>query len=807
MIYFALTLLSNYFAASLDINTFITPFMQKFLCFSLLFLTLYFNSSAQVPSQTIRGTVVDEISKIPIPGVTVIISSLDPVQGAATDINGEFRFSNIPVGNHTLRFTMMGYEEVLRPNMVLNSGKELILQISMREKIVMTKEVTITAELEKNKPLNEMSLVSARTFSVEETRKFAAAVNDPARMATSFAGVVGTDDGNNNISIRGNSPNALQWRMEGVEIPSPNHFSFPGTAGGGISILSAQVLNNSDFLTGAFSAEYGNALGGVFDLKLRKGNNEKREFTVQAGFLGLDVAAEGPFSKKYNGSYLINYRYSTLAAIGKMIDLGDAATDFQDLSLNIYLPTKNAGQFTIFGFGGLSGQKFEAEKDSVKWEEEGERYSSTFSSNTGAIGATHSISIGKKTFLRSALVGSVYDNNYREKRLNDNYVNESRAQGRTLNDRAILSTTLHHKFNAKHSIRTGLIFSRIGFSIEQRDYDFEKDAVVKTLDVSESTYTTQGFATWMNRVTEKLSLQLGVHYLGLAINETYSVEPRAGIKYTVNEKQSLSLGYGLHSQIQPIGVYFAEVSDSSGKVFTPNKNLELTKSHHVVVGYDRMLKPWLHVKLEAYYQHLFDVPVGTDTSENFSILNLRDGYATDPLVNKGLGQNYGLELTFEQYLHNDLYFLLSSSVYNSTYKALDDKWRNTLFNSNYAFTFTAGKEFKTGAKFRNRIIGANIKVVYAGGLRKTPIDIEKSIAEGTTYYFEDRAFSEQYPAYFRTDIRVSMKRNRPNATHILSLDIQNVTNNKNIFGDYFNPISGKVKTYYQTPLIPYRVGV
>lgn len=782
--------------------------MQRFLYLLTGVFVVVLKASAQIPSQTIRGVVVDEISKMPVPGATVVVSTLDPVEGTVTDLNGEFRLKNIPVGNHTLRFSMMGYEELIRPNLVLNSGKELVLQVEMREKIMVTQEVTITAELEKNKPLNEMSMVSARTFSVEETRKFAAAVNDPARMATSFAGVLGTDDGNNNISIRGNSANALQWRMEGVEIPSPNHFSFPGTAGGGISILSAQVLNNSDFLTGAFSAEYGNTIGGVFDLKLRKGNNEKPEFTAQAGFLGLDVAAEGPFSKKYNGSYLINYRYSTLAAIGKMIDLGDAATDFQDVSLNIFLPTTKAGQFTLFGFGGLSGQKFEAKKDSLKWEDEGERFSSTFRANTGAMGVTHSISIGKNTFLRSVLAGSLYENVYKAKRLSDEYIDEEREEGQTINDRQILSTTLHHKFNAKHSIRTGLIVSRIGFSIAQKDYDFEKDALIKTLDVNKSTTTLQGFASWMNRVTEKLSFQLGMHYLALSLNSTYSVEPRAGLKYTINEKQSLSFGYGLHSQIQPVGVYFAEVSDSTGSISTPNKDLELTKSHHFVVGYDRMLTAWLHVKMEAYYQHLFGVPVGTDTATNFSILNLSGGYATDPLVNNGRGQNYGLELTFEQFMHNDLYFLLSASVFNSKYKALDGKWRNTLYNSNYAFTFTAGKEFKTGAKFRNRIIGANIKVIYTGGLRKTPIDIEKSVEEGTTYYFEDQAFSGQYPAYFRTDVRISMKRNRLNATHTLSLDIQNVTNAKNVFGDYFNPITGKVKTYYQTPLIPvlaYRV--
>ena len=770
----------------------------------ILYVLTYFapSSSAQVPTQIIRGVVVDEITQATLPGATVVIIDLDPVMGVNADMNGAFRFDKVPVGYHTIKVVMMGYEDLVRPNVLLNSGKELVLTLSLREKLVQTKEVTITAELEKQKAINEMSLVSARTFSVEETQKFAAAVNDPARMVSSFAGVLSTDDGNNNVSIRGNSPNGLQWRMEGVEIPSPNHYAFPGTAGGGISILSSQLLFNSDFLTGAFTAEYGNALSGVFDLKLRKGNNENREFTFQSSFLGLDVAAEGPFSKKYNGSYLINYRYSTLAAIGKIIDLGDAATNFQDLSFNIYLPTNKFGQFTIFGFGGLSSQDFEAETDSSKWEEDFDRYSSDFTSNTGAVGVTHSITLSKKLFLRSALVSSKFENKYNEKRLSDLYEFESRENAKTVNDRYLFSSNLNYKINTRNTIKSGIVLSKLNYSIYQNSYNTDVDSLINYLDIKNSTQTVQFYSTWMNRVTERWTLQFGVHYLALALNNSFSIEPRASSSFAISEGKTLSVGYGLHSQIQTLGVYFAEAVDIIGNIYRPNEDLELTKSHHFVVGYDHMLQPWFHFKIEAYYQHLFDVPISVDTTNTFSVLNLRDGYYTEPLTNDGLGSNYGVELTVEQFLHHDLYFLFSTSIYESKYRANDGKWRNTLYNGNYTFTFTGGKEIPTGSKFKNRIIGLNVKMIYAGGLRTTPIDLEKSISEQSTYYFEKQAFTGQIPAYFRTDIRISMKRNRPKATHIFSLDVQNVTNRKNIFGDFFDAKTGKVKTYYQTPLIP-----
>jgi hypothetical protein len=281
--------------------------------FLLLPLVISFSLQAQMLTQTIRGTVIDKVSQTTLPGASIILVNSDPLIGTTTDPDGNFKLTQIPVGTHTIRISFIGYKEVTLPNILVNSGKEVVLTIPIDEDITQLDEIVIRPDLEKNKPLNEMATVSTRAFSVEETRRFAAAVNDPARAAVSFAGVVSADDGSNSISIRGNSPFGLLWRMEGVDIPNPNHFADVGSSGGGISILSSQLLANSDFSTGAFPAEYGNALAGVFDLNLRKGNNEKHEYTVQAGFLGMDVAMEGPFAKNYRGSYLINYRYSTLS--------------------------------------------------------------------------------------------------------------------------------------------------------------------------------------------------------------------------------------------------------------------------------------------------------------------------------------------------------------------------------------------------------------------------------------------------------------------------------------------------------------
>ncbi|MBC7827861.1 MAG: TonB-dependent receptor [Chitinophagaceae bacterium] len=750
-------------------------------------------------TQTIRGRVVDQLLQKPLAGATVSIDGIN--KSGITQSDGSFRIKDVPVGSHQLQVSFIGFKEATLENIVVNTGKEVVLTISMETDVEMQQEVVVHAKSRKNKPLNEMSTVSARAFTVEETQKYAAAVNDPLRMATSFAGVVAADDGNNHIVIRGNSPAGLLWRMEGVDIPNPNHYATAGSSGGGISILSAQLLSNSDFVTGAFASEYGNALSGVFDLKLRKGNNERKEYTLQAGLLGLNIAAEGPIAPFYKGSYLINYRYSTLSLLSKMgLDITEGTTNFQDLSYNIYLPTRRAGDFTFFGFGGLSSQNAAVEKDSLKWDSEGDRYGGKFNANTSAAGITHSIFIGNNTQLKSAVSLSYTENNYDEQ-----YAEKTGSLSNTYRDnykttKWIVSSSLNRKIGLKHALRTGIIANSIRFNYFQKSRENPNAPVLERMNTSDNTQTLQAFAQWQYKPYNKITFNAGVHYLSLLLNNTNSIEPRASLKWDIDKKNSLAIGYGLHGQIQPLGVYFAKTKSAEGEWVYPNKNLGFTKAHHFVLSYNHAFGKNLRFKTEFYYQDLFDVPVSVYDTSSFSTLNIQGDYVTEPLTNKGKGKNYGVEVSLEKYLSNNFYFLLNNSLYESKYTALDGINRNTRYNGNYVSNFTAGKDIVS--KNGRRTIGANIKMIYAGGFRHSPIDLDRSRNEGYTIVDEKAAFSLQNAAYFRTDIRVSVKWNRKNLTSTLSLDIQNVSNRQNVYNRNFDPFKGEVVTSYQTGIIP-----
>lgn len=778
---------------------------QSKLILQLLLVLVFANRGlSQQLQQTVRGSVVDKVSQTPVVGAVVQIEASVPLLAAMTDADGKFSIKNVPVGKHSIKTTMIGYKPQVLQQLSVNSGKELVLTVQLEEDLTLMNEVEVTAQQDKNKALNDMSTVSTRAFSVEETQKFAAAVNDPARMAQSFAGVVGAGDGNNVISIRGNSPNGLLWRMEGVEIPNPNHFANVATSGGGISILSSQLLNNSDFSTGAFAAEYGNALSGVFDLRLRKGNNQKREYTLQLGLLGIDLAAEGPFKKGYEGSYLINYRYSTLSGIGKIgVKIGDAVTNFQDLSFNVYLPTKQLGVFTVFGFGGLSDQSTVAKRDTMLWREDPfTRYNSKFYSNTGAMGITHTKLFSNNAYLKTVVLASTNRNGYAEDKLRHDFISEgTNYEQAYAQSKLNFSSVYTLKHNAKNNFRAGLIIGVPEYSLLTRD----KDSTAKLrdlLNVNGTTQTAQLFAQWNHKFGEKLSINTGLHSFYLFLNGSNSIEPRAAIKYQSSLKNSFTFGYGLHSQLQPMGLYYSRAYQNNGDYSLINKQLGLSKAHHVVVGYDRVLNSYSHIKTEVYFQYLFNIPIGTGTNGNYSILNAVDGFDSRQLVNKGLGRNYGLELTYERFLHKDFYYLISTSFYQSEFKAQSSTWYNTRFNTNYAISVTGGKEWTILTKNKNRVLGLNIKTLLVGGYRYTAVDLPASLAAGETVYNQNDLFDKQNPAYFRTDVRVSLKRNYQNITTTVALDIQNASNRKNVGGQYFDIVSGTVKYWYQAPLIP-----
>lgn len=762
----------------------------------MLCVVLHIQVFAQQPLQVIRGEIRDQTTQMPIPGAVVSLHPSSPTMGTTSAADGRFRLSGVPIGRYEIRVQMLGYQELRMPNVVLGAGKEVVLTLSMVEHAVEMDAVEIHAETEnKAQSNNEIATVSARQFSVEETKRYAGALNDPGRMAQSFAGVTVNGDGSNEIVVRGNSPRGMLWRMEGIEIPNPNHFANQGAAGGAISMLSNSMMANSDFYTGAFPADYGNAASGVFDIRLRRGNNEKREVALQAGVIGTDVALEGPFKKNYAGSYLFNYRYSSLALLQKMgINIvGDAIPVFQDLCFNIQLPTEKAGNFSMFGIGGLSRINQEYAGKTRIWKDR-------FRTQLGVIGVTHSYLFNDKTWLRTVVAGTGTTNRYTSQELDTAGLYRNTPVDEDFKNTALrISSTLNHKINRKNSLRTGAIYSHLGYAMQSEVFNTITGSYQTALDQLGQTGFFQGFFNWQHRINDQLTLNAGLHYSRFLLNNAQSVEPRMGMKWNFRGTQILSLGLGQHSRLEDLPMYFFREPLSATEDNRPNLRLGFSKAQHIVMGYETMVLKQLHLKSELYYQHLFNVPVEAHQASAKSAINMGQGFANYAAVNAGLGKNYGAELSVEKFFGNQFYFLLTGSVFQSRYRGSDGVWRNTAYNSGYAGSVLGGKEFAIG---KRHVLSMNVRWVYSGGKKYTPVLLEASQNAGYGIYDETHAYSATAMPYRRFDLGISYTIHRSTSTRVWKLDIQNVGNRLNEFGRYYNTDTAAEEVATMAGMIP-----
>jgi len=776
-------------------------FKQKVISICLLLAFLLASSwhqvGAQELTQTIRGTVVDKESQMSLPGVTIIVLNSEPLKGITTDGEGKFRLEDVPVGRAGIKISFIGYNPIIINNIIITSGKEVVLSLELTEQITSLDEVKIIAKEDKRTPLNEMALISARSFTVEETQRYAGALNDPSRMAANYAGVALAGDARNDIIIRGNSPSGLLWRLEGFNIPNPNHFGSLGSTGGPVSMLNNNLLANSDFMTGAFPAEYGNALSGVFDLKLRNGNNEKHEFTGQIGINGFELGAEGPLLQK--GSFLATYRHSNVAAFRALgIPLGWGSTpNFRDFTFKIDLPTGlKYGRFSMFGIGGISFiELLDKDDNFAKPANTGEDI--FFGTNTGSIGLSHLYFFNESLRSELRISASGWENKVSRDSISGSTEEKIRMYGNKSSEvKYAFNYKLNKKFNARNNARVGIIGDAISYNLTDSILDNTQYRTLRNIDGT--SFLLQSYIQWQHKFSNTLVLNTGVNYLHFAMNNSYSLEPRIGLRWQFSKRNSINFGSGLHSKLLPLAIYFIETPDyTTGNMAKTNESLGFQKSAHFVMGYDHNFSTNLRFKLESYYQHLYNIPVEQNPS-NYSLLNEGADFVlsnTDSMVNKGTGKNYGIDFTIEKFFSKNYYFMITGSLFDSKYKGSDGIERNTAFNQNYTMNVLAGVEINLG-KNRKHTLNLNGKWNSSGGNRIKPIDLEASKLAGSTRYGND-IYSNRYKDYSRADIKITYKQNRKKLTQEWSIELQNVLNHENVFREAYNKKTKEITTQYQ----------
>jgi hypothetical protein len=784
--------------------------------FPLLFPAFLLPALLHAQGQVVKGTVRDGASQATLPGATVLLVGSDPPLGTTTDMDGRFRLENVPLGRQQLQVSFIGYQPAGVPNVLVTAGKEVVLDIALVASVESLKEVVITGERGKDRPVNELAKVSARTFSLEEVTRYSGGRNDVARLATNFAGVSAANDSRNDIVVRGNSPTGLLWRIEGLPIGTTNHFGTLGTTGGPVSALNTNLLRTSDFLSGAFPAEYGNANAAVFDVKFRNGNTDKHEFTAQmAAFSGAELMAEGPISRKNQSSYLVSYRYGIAGAAAT----GTSAVPyFQDIGFKLTSGNTKLGRFELFGMGGRSSIDFlGAEIDSTDLFAD-PTVDTYFTSDIGLLGLSHFLQLDDRSYLRT-MVGTTYlgttflQNNILGAASDQDAVRYTATDARDREQRYTVSTQYNRKFSPRLSLRAGLVNEVYDLDIDWQDRDRRAgipddngdsipDYFIQVRDVQGTIDLFQAHAQAEYKFTDELSVTAGLQGQYLDLNDDVLVAPRAALAWQFRPRQRLSLAYGLHGQLVPLPILLY-TDPATGAT---NTGLPFQKAHHLVLAYDHRFAGDWRVKAEAYHQWLFDVAV-EDTASSYSAINEgADFIFTERagLVANGTGRNYGLELTVEKFLSKGYYALVTASVFDSRYTGSDGVERNTGFANQYVLNTLFGKEWAIGKAKRNAIT-FDTKFTTSGGRPYSPIDLEATRANlGREVYVDSAAYSQRYDAYLRLDVKFGIRINGKGGkvSHQFFVDLQNITDRENIFVERYNPVTDRVSPVYQNGFFP-----
>ena len=797
-----------------------------------MFITMAFGQNLR---QTVRGTIIDNDSKLPLIGATVIIIDSDPLIGTATDVNGIFRLEKIPVGRIAVKISYLGYETKVISDIVVNSGKEVVLDLAMQESVTTMDEIVIKAYKKKGEAINEMSQLSTHSITLEETKRFTGGMDDPARVVSSFAGVASTPNGSSDIIVRGNSPKYMQWRLDGAEISSPYHMNDQNSSFGALTALNNNLLATSDFYTGAFSSEYGDVLSCVYDVKLRPGNNEKFEATGGIGLMGTELTVEGPFKKGYAGSYLFNYRYSTISLINELgiVDV-PGVVDYQDATFKIVLPTKRAGTFSLYGLGGLSGFSME-NMGPADLSTPGRPRTSALNSKDfykknylANLGINHTISLNSNSFVKVSLTYSgtgakddIFETDtIRTGNIENAFSVDSISPRMHMIQSSIANSTIrgavtyNNKINAKNRILLGTKYTLYSFDYNQNIYNNEEASMININDFKVNLGTISNFISWKHSVNEKIDIVAGLHNINIPAINRSTIEPRLSVSWKINETNSVHSGYGMHSTTESIHNYYAKIPQNDGTYCEPNRNLGLLKAHHFVLGYEKRFSENLIGKIEAYYQYLYNLPVENNDTSSYATINEGIDYRYVELVNEGRGKNYGLEISIERFFDKNFYFLLNGSLFDSKYKSLEGIWRNTRYNNNYIVNILGGKEFKNLGRKQNQILALNTRIFFEGGERYIPLlrDAGGNVAvvpEEDRYFDYSKAYNKKLDNIFRLNLSVSYKFNKPGATHEIFLDLMNLTNSQARIAEYYD-VSKPDKTGYREafgffPNLMYRV--
>lgn len=778
----------------------------------ILFAMLCIATLSMAQTGEVHGTIIDARTREPMVGVNVIVE--DTPMGAASDADGKYLISDLEVGIYTVTFSMIGYEQQILTDVLVNSSQTTYKNVELRQSSLLSKEeVTVTAYSYFTK--QEEIPVSYRNLNYEEVRRSPGAREDVGRMVQNLPGVSASTDDRNDLIIRGGSPSEVLYMVDNVEIPNPNHFPTQGATGGPISMINSQLIEDVNFMAGGFSAKYGNKLSGVLDINYRNGNRKEYNGKLDLSFAGAGANMEGPLSNG-RGAWMFSLHRSFLDLASNFLNYGGVPIYANTQGKIVYDLTSDT-RLSIIGIAGTDhitvepaierGDFLVGEIDTSNYQwvlNKNRQY--TIGGNLSKIWTPHlhsnfTLSRNETHFftdvnMNEKRVERPSDGNLRIGLLNKYQMYDNHST-EVVND---LKTDWTYLFDSGDKLNFGAYLKVMSYdhqivytpTPEDTINNIGVEIVGDTINAKQSWTPKSGiYAEYIKQMTPKITLNLGLRYDNFNLLATHDLAPRFGISYQISDNLTFNAATGIFYQ-SPDLIYITGNPRNKDR-FTS------IRSDHYIAGFDYLLSEATMASVEIYRKNYSQYPVASDPNYDFiTMANSGASYGsvqTGAGVSEGTGQATGFEFLLQKKSIKDLYGLISYSYSVIRHAALDGVLRPGAFDNRHVVNIVAGyrfsKHWEISGKWR-----------YAGGRPYTPYDREASILAGAGRLNLNRINGMRYSPYHRLDVRFDHRSYYQHMTLVTYFSIENVYNRKNQSAVFWNNDREKMQYGYQTGFFP-----
>lgn len=755
--------------------------MKRQLAVTIILFLFTFYGYSQVGQ--ITGRIYNEINNEALPFSNIFIENT--TIGATSDFDGNFIVSGLKPGIYRLTASSLSYETRLSEEVQVTPGKTITVNIPMRETSTTLSEVTVKAQVFKK---NDESPISLRSIGLSEIENSPGANRDISKVIQNLPGVAAIPGQNrNDVIVRGGASNESKFYLDDIEIPNINHFATQGASGGTNGILNADFIRNVDFFSGAFPANRGNALSGVFNFKQIDGNNEEMRYKASLGASDVSFTLDGPLSE--NTTYIISARRSYLNLLFQLIGLPFLPT-FNDMQFKVKYKINDRSEISFIGLGAYDINVLDRNiQDPTEFQSYILGYLSESEQWTYTLGTVYK-QFRDKGYTTVVASRNMLNNRYYK------YKNNIIDNANLLNN--YNSFEAENKFRIEDFFKTDNNFRiNYGANFEYARYyndtylnvftPFGQQELTYNSDLDMFKYGAFGQIS-KSVIANRLSLSLGVRmdgneYSQSMANPIEQLSPRFSASFDITEKLSANFNTGRYFLLP--SYTSLGYRDASGTLVNRNNNLKYIQSDHLIAGFAYRPNNSSIISIEGFYKLYDKYPFSVKDSLVLAFKPVDFGVLGDEEISSsGQGHAYGFEVFSQNRFKNDFNVSISYTFAVSQFKNLEGNYVSTSWDNRHILTLTATKKFKN-----NWFVG--IKWRFAGGLPYTPYDLETTAdivawnLRGTPYFDYSQLNELRFKPFHQLDFRVDKTFYFKKSSLKFYIDIQNAYNFKSQTQDLY----------------------